>query len=604
MKKNTKILIIVCAAALILAGLMCLLIFLPKGDGSSSGAATYDEGVKMSVTTDKDGVHQAQIQTNDKGEIDNNSYGTLMDYIPAKISKIHLENKKGTLDIKSYTPTDKNGKTSATQYTIVGYEDFDLQGGIADNIANNAASIDFTKVMTLDGSKLADYGLDKPRDTVTVTYTDKTKAIIYVGDDAPQNAGTYIKFGSNDTVYLVAKDSVSAFDYGLTDLISLTINDAASDNDNSQASSIEISGSNFSNTITLKPNSDNKNSASYVMTSPVECYANEKESSLVAGGIRGLYALTVKMVNPSSSQLSSVGLSNPYAKLKAVYPDTTVSLRASKPDGDGNVCLMKEGGNIVYTISAEKVPWVKNLHASVDGKEILRGIDLEVGAGEVHAIMGPNGSGKSTLAAVLAGNEKFTVTEGSATFLGQDLLDMPIEDRARLGLFLGFQYPVEIPGVTMANFMKLAVNEQRKFRGEEPLTAAEFLRLMREKSAVVELDAKLTSRAVNEGFSGGEKKKNEIFQMAMLDPKLAILDETDSGLDIDALRIVATGVTKLHTPQNATVVITHYQRLLDYIVPDVVHVLYKGRIIHTGDKTLALKLEKEGYDWLINDYRE
>ena len=245
---------------------------------------------------------------------------------------------------------------------------------------------------------------------------------------------------------------------------------------------------------------------------------------------------------------------------------------------------------------------VKNLHATVEGKEILRGIDLEVKAGEVHAIMGPNGSGKSTLASVLAGNEKFTVTEGSVEFLGQDLLSMSIEDRARLGLFLGFQYPVEIPGVTMANFMKLAVNEQRRYRGEEPLTAAEFLRLMKEKSAVVELSSKLTSRAVNEGFSGGEKKKNEIFQMAMLDPKLAILDETDSGLDIDALRIVATGVTKLHTPQNATVVITHYQRLLDYIVPDVVHVLYKGRIIHTGDKTLALKLEKEGYDWLINEY--
>ena len=247
---------------------------------------------------------------------------------------------------------------------------------------------------------------------------------------------------------------------------------------------------------------------------------------------------------------------------------------------------------------------VKNLHASVDGKEILRGIDLEVRAGEVHAIMGPNGSGKSTLASVLAGSEKFTVTEGSATFEGRDLLGMSIEERARLGLFLGFQYPVEIPGVTMANFMKLAVNEQRKYRGEEPLSAAEFLKLMREKSAVVELDSKLTSRAVNEGFSGGEKKKNEIFQMAMLDPKLAILDETDSGLDIDALRIVATGVTKLHTPQNATVVITHYQRLLDYIVPDVVHVLYKGRIIHTGNKTLALKLEKEGYDWLINDFKE
>ena len=245
---------------------------------------------------------------------------------------------------------------------------------------------------------------------------------------------------------------------------------------------------------------------------------------------------------------------------------------------------------------------VKNLHASVDGKEILRGIDLEVKAGEVHAIMGPNGSGKSTLASVLAGNEKFTVTEGSAEFLGRDLLSMSIEDRARLGLFLGFQYPVEIPGVTMANFMKFAVNEQRKFRGEEPLTAAEFLRLMREKSAVVELSSKLTSRAVNEGFSGGEKKKNEIFQMAMLDPKLAILDETDSGLDIDALRIVATGVTKLHRADNATVVITHYQRLLDYIVPDVVHVLYKGRIIYSGDKSLALKLEKEGYDWLINEY--
>ena len=188
--------------------------------------------------------------------------------------------------------------------------------------------------------------------------------------------------------------------------------------------------------------------------------------------------------------------------------------------------------------------------------------------------------------------------------MGENLLEYSIEDRARMGLFQGFQYPVEIPGVTMANFMKLAVNEQRKFRGQEPLTAGEFLRMMREKSAVVELDTKLTSRAVNEGFSGGEKKKNEIFQMAMLEPKLAVLDETDSGLDIDALRIVATGVTKLHTAENATIVITHYQRLLDYIVPDYVHVLYKGRIIYSGDKTLALKLEKEGYDWLINNLEE
>ena len=247
---------------------------------------------------------------------------------------------------------------------------------------------------------------------------------------------------------------------------------------------------------------------------------------------------------------------------------------------------------------------VKNLHATVGDKEILKGINLEVKAGEVHAIMGPNGSGKSTFASVLAGNEKFTVTEGSVEFLGQNLLDMSIEDRARLGLFLGFQYPVEIPGVTMANFMKMAVNEQRKFRGEEPLSAGEFLRLMREKSKVVELDSKLTSRAVNEGFSGGEKKKNEIFQMAMLEPKLAVLDETDSGLDIDGLRIVATGVTKLHTEENATIVITHYQRLLDYIVPDYVHVLYNGRIIYSGDKSLALKLEKEGYDWLINEHKE
>ena len=247
---------------------------------------------------------------------------------------------------------------------------------------------------------------------------------------------------------------------------------------------------------------------------------------------------------------------------------------------------------------------IENLHASVGDKEILKGINLEVRAGEVHAIMGPNGSGKSTLASVLAGNEKFTVTAGEVTFMGENLLGESIEARARKGIFLGFQYPVEIPGVTMANFMKIAVNEKRKAQGLEPLTAAQFLKLMREKSAIVELDSKLTARAVNEGFSGGEKKKNEIFRMAMLEPKLSILDETDSGLDIDALRIVATGVTRLKREDNATVVITHYQRLLDYIVPDYVHVLYKGRIIYSGDKSLALKLEKEGYDWLINDYKE
>ena len=243
---------------------------------------------------------------------------------------------------------------------------------------------------------------------------------------------------------------------------------------------------------------------------------------------------------------------------------------------------------------------VKNLHASVGDKEILRGINLEVRPGEVHAIMGPNGSGKSTFASVLAGNEKFTVTSGSVEFMGQNLLDLSIEDRARMGLFLGFQYPVEIPGVTMANFMKMAVNEQRKFRGEDPLTAGEFLRLMREKSAVVELDSKLTSRAVNEGFSGGEKKKNEIFQMAMLEPKFCILDETDSGLDVDALRIVAEGFNKLRTESTSAMVITHYQRLLDYIKPDVVHVLIDGRIVKTGGPELAMEIEGKGFDWIKN----
>ena len=245
---------------------------------------------------------------------------------------------------------------------------------------------------------------------------------------------------------------------------------------------------------------------------------------------------------------------------------------------------------------------INNLHARVADKEILRGIDLRVGAGEIHAIMGPNGSGKSTLAGVLAGNAKYTVTEGTVEFDGRDLLALPVEERARAGLFLGFQYPAEISGVSMANFMKLSVAERRRYSGLEPLSSSEFLRLMREKSAVVELDPKLISRSVNEGFSGGEKKRNEIFQMAMLEPRLAVLDETDSGLDIDALRIVATGVMKLHTPENATIVITHYQRLLDYIVPDFVHVLYNGRIIYSGDKSLALQLEKEGYDRIIEEY--
>lgn len=247
---------------------------------------------------------------------------------------------------------------------------------------------------------------------------------------------------------------------------------------------------------------------------------------------------------------------------------------------------------------------IKNLQAKIGDKEILRGINLTIKPGEVHAIMGPNGSGKSTLSSVLAGREDYEVTGGEVVFNGKDLLDLSPEDRAREGLFLAFQYPVEIPGVSNINFLKTALNEIRAYHGKEAISAKDFMALVKEKSALVELDAKLAQRAVNEGFSGGEKKRNEIFQMAMLEPKLAILDETDSGLDIDALRIVANGVNKLKSKDNATVVITHYQRLLDYIVPDFVHVLYKGRIVKSGTKELALELEEKGYDWIKNELQE
>ena len=241
---------------------------------------------------------------------------------------------------------------------------------------------------------------------------------------------------------------------------------------------------------------------------------------------------------------------------------------------------------------------IKDLHASVDGKEILKGINLTIKAGEVHAIMGPNGSGKSTLSAVLTGNERFQVTQGEIRYKGKNLLEMAPEIRSREGIFLSFQYPVEIPGVSMVNFMKTVVNEHRKYKGLDPISASDFLKLMRDKKELVGIDSQLTNRSVNEGFSGGEKKKNEIYQMAMLEPTLAILDETDSGLDIDALRTVANGVNKLRTKDNATIVITHYQRLLEYIVPDFVHVLYQGSIVKTGTKELALELEEKGYDWL------
>lgn len=241
---------------------------------------------------------------------------------------------------------------------------------------------------------------------------------------------------------------------------------------------------------------------------------------------------------------------------------------------------------------------IKDLHATINGKEILKGLNLTVRPGEVHAVMGPNGAGKSTLSNVLTGHPSYTVTKGSISFYGQDLLAMPPEVRAREGLFMSFQYPVEIPGVSMVNFMRTAVNEKRRYHGLDPLSSSDFLKLMREKRQLVELDSKLANRAVNEGFSGGEKKRNEIFQMAMLEPRLSILDETDSGLDIDALRIVANGVNLLRRPDNASIVITHYQRLLDYIIPDVVDILVDGRILMSGPKELALELEEKGYDWI------
>ena len=247
---------------------------------------------------------------------------------------------------------------------------------------------------------------------------------------------------------------------------------------------------------------------------------------------------------------------------------------------------------------------IRNLHAAIADKEILKGIDLEIKKGEIHAIMGPNGSGKSTLSSVLVGNPNYEVTEGEVLFEGQDLLELEPEERAHLGLFMSFQYPVEIPGVSMVNFMRAALNEKRKAQGLDPIPAAEFLKLMKQKRELVELDNKLASRSVNEGFSGGEKKRNEIFQLAMLEPKLAILDETDSGLDIDALRIVAKGVNELRSPENATIVITHYQRLLDYIHPDYVHVLYKGRIVRSGGPELALELEEKGYDWIKDEVKD
>ncbi len=368
-KINKKILIIVAVAAILLVGVMLLLIFLPSG---SSGTATYDEGVDMTTSVDENGVHQAKIITNSKGEIDNNSFGTLLEYYPADISSIHIENRSGSFDVDSYTPVDEDGNSEATEYTLVGFEEFDLKTGAPDDIANDAAQLEFSTVVSLDGSDSSDFGFDDPVATVTVKYTDDTSAVIIVGGNAPQEAGTYVKFGDSDTVYFVEVDAVDSFSYSITDMISLTVNEAASDTDSNQASSITIGGSHVDSDITIVPNGDSNISASYEITSPSKGYASETASSNVEGDIRGLYAESVKMVNPSESQIKDLGLSSPYATVKAVYPDTTVELLASKPDSDGYVYLMVKGGKVVYTIASDKVTWATMTYDEMLNEYLVR----------------------------------------------------------------------------------------------------------------------------------------------------------------------------------------------------------------------------------------
>lgn len=368
MKNKKKGLIIAVIAAVVLVGVMLLLIFLPKGD---TEAPKLDGGVDITLSTNDQGVHQAKVNTDKNGNIENNSYGTLLSYVPRDIETIHVENAGGTVDIKSYTPVNKDGTTEATVYTFVGYEDFELQTGIPDQIANAAAKLEFAKVVSSKAEDAKNYGFDKPASVVTINYSDNTSAIVYVGNEAPQGAGTYVKFGDGDEIYLANTDSVSAFLYKATDLISLVINDSATDTEKAQASSIEISGSNFPKTITLEPNKNTNNSASYVMKKPHNVYANESESSKITGAIRGLYAANVVMVNPSSSQLDKLGLSNPYAEIKAVYSDATIELIASKPDKDGNLNLMVKGGKIVYGMGLTSVPWVGTSYENLVSEYVL-----------------------------------------------------------------------------------------------------------------------------------------------------------------------------------------------------------------------------------------
>lgn len=377
MKKNTKAIIGISIALVVLVGVLLLLIFWPKEKTDPNAA--IDKGTDLSVATNDEGLFEAQVNTNDKGEIENNSYGTLLSLIPAKIKQIDVENTSGTYTITSKTPTttttNEDGEevttTDATVYTLVGFEKMNLATGIPDAVANDAAKLDFTKVAVLNAKDPAEYGLDKPRSTVKVAYTDGTSAIIKVGNVAPAAAGVYISFGTSNTVYLVEEDSVDGFLYSFLDMFDKNINTAAETQDKAVFTSIKIAGSNFPKTIVLENNNDTANTAYYKLTSPKERFVSVSEGSLVTGGIRGLYATAVVCVNPSEKQLSQYGLATPYATVEAAYPDVTVKLLASKPDGDDNVYLMEKGGKVIYQISAAKVPWVTTSYDELVSEYVL-----------------------------------------------------------------------------------------------------------------------------------------------------------------------------------------------------------------------------------------
>ena len=416
-KKKTLIIVIIAAAVLIAA--MVVLLLLPKGGSSDSDAATIDEGAEVSYSTDAKGVHQAVVGRDAGGKITSNSYGTLMSYTPAELKAMHLENDNGTLDITAVTP-----EGEATVYTLVGFEEYDMQSGAPDGIANAAAKLDFTMVAGEDNGG-SEFGFDKPRAVATITYTDDTKAIITVGADAPQERGTYVKFGDGKDIYLVETDIVSPFLYGVNDLISLVINDSAADVATSQAQVIEVTsgGSSF----TLKPYTGAKFSSSYYLTEPQTRFASEGESSKIDGGIRGLYANTVKLVNPSAAQLADAGLDKPYATLYAEYSDGNVRLSASKPDSDGEVNLMLDGRNIVYTISAEKVPWVSTSFEKLVSEYVLypkmtaltgmkvNGTDYTLNTRESHTTDDEGNESTSTVTTVFEGDKELQI-ENFSTF--------------------------------------------------------------------------------------------------------------------------------------------------------------------------------------------